>query len=887
LADTVSTITLAGAKDADGAVIGRQTLEQISATNEKELNENLARIFAGSNWEVTANPESDGSYTYFFREKSGDTRPVTLITSKEPPLVLRSGASGVQDVFMIPMPVSALTKAEYDDANRRVSFEDNSAKVDAVPCELPGYFAVGLRGPVKDQSIDKINSHRALPIGNGPSQMCVLVNILCLVPSKKPDEEADIDVIVQNDPWNPQRTLVFDMSGSVKPTLYFELFREVMIENIFDSAVFSQESFLKSKCNDPISDECRNSAYASLRQVKPQVKLGITFYIGQDPVPADIAFDLCNITGCGEGSGKNGFNTYEAARPELTRAAKALEEQTKAIVPAGQDFPVDLPVNPGRGEFRFYQGPYGQNIAGRLFGDVCISFNNETACVPSGNRQKIVEWSIAEDLPLFLSVSLAPAKDEVPEINAAIASLLLSTTATDAELESALKVIFSLPIEKRTAEIYEKLKTIAFGIEQTPDTPKDAEGWSTVERDRSADAAVAAVLGAWALKGDASARAALFELLGKPEFIGSEEAKTVVARSLALIITDEEAKTLLKKIKASPDAGENSVFLAALAGHEEFLDGLKAMLMSNYHPDLYETAKSPAVIEAMRRIFMDPIIQTDDLDIRVEARNMLAGNNWQNDLLQRVHEEILLDKELSIHETSKAMDPTLTLIYEYAVKAIPRELVKRSTLAVNTDLTKRHLYVGVSEDAMERQGVALANTAQKEEAYLSIRPDEDDDAEFTPIEVGLLESEGSVMLPHLSASELDSFFETAGASPEDDLTMVHWHIHPIGSTNGHKMAYNIPSSTDLSSYVRFAKKWADIIPSADFEFKILTPSGVLLLRPKDKFMAATKDADEYYSYERFVNLYQGVINNTGCRMTTEYLADQLEEYFDVEFKTIR
>lgn len=859
-------------EDDSGHRAGALSFEVLDISSEAALNARLATIFADSPWEVTAELREDGGFTYYFREKAGDPRPVMLLTSDKPPLLFRAIVDR-KDVLLIPHPDNSWTEANYDKNNRLISFEHPDTG--EWKCEFPSYIAIGIKEDVEDQVIDMTpymacsTGLRVRYDGRFLSPVSSLINVSCYGVPIESRKRTDI----KTDPDAPAYTmpgrLAFDLSGSTNPSLYLALFKEKITESIYRITRSAENDYLEHNCGMKRSRECDENFYKKLRANNLQVLLGISFYLGNEETVLGLKFDQCKMTGCS--ADLSPAEKRKNAQPLLDSLTRTIEERVDALLtggerkraPSGPDFPTEMPSK-GNLEFKFFQSPYGQNIAGRLFQEVCFYTNSLPECQPAADWKKVIDWSLREGLPLFLSVSLAPGEDPQQSVDDGI-SALLDEGASDKQIETAIRTIFAIPLSERSDKIYERLGAIC------------------KERgmDRSASGASAALLGAWALRGDSRARKILFEFLDDSLDIASEEAKTVVARILSIIITDKEAEEILNKIKAAPDAAANSMLLSTLAGHEEFFEGLK-ILFDSYHPKLYKAGSAHSIIDAMGRIFVDPIIQTGHLKLHLapHQRKLLSGNNWPTDLLQRVHEDIVSMQELSTDETADVLSSAIQLLRNFAAHSITREVVERDELDVNTDLTKRHIYPGLKPADIIRKGVQLARTAGREEAYISIEPD-DDSANPVAIEVGIFETEGSTSIPDLDSAEFERFFKTANARPDDELTIVQWHIHPIGRSNRHMLTDNIPSKADLLSYLYFALEWRKRAPNAHFEFRILTPYGVLLLKPNWKFLYAI-DRDTA-TYIDSVRVYQAVINNAGGQITMERFKGLMEDCFISEF----
>ncbi len=875
-----------GPQDDPNIQIDARSIEQIAIAGEVALNERLKTIFTDSPWVVTAELDGNGSYTYYFRSKTGDTRPVILLTNDKPPLLLRSGTAD-QDVLLIPLPDNSWTTADYDENNRLIYFEDHP-DVEGSNCELPGYLAIGLKDTVGDQTIKMTpysaygvglhvqhGGHRYLPVS-------LLIDVRCNEVAKGSRKKIDIKIDPETSAFMLNGRLVFDLSGSTNPSLYFTLFKKELPEYIHIFTRVAEDHYMDQMCGrwQTRSRDCERKIYKELREKNPQAKLGLTFYLGDEKIDFDMPFDLCKVTSCD--TIDDYHDNVKAAQSVLAPLIREIEKKIDTLTtgtgkeaPAGPDFPVEMPVD--LLELGLFQSPYGQNVAGRMFQDVCLSIESDESdpkCLSATDRKKVIDGSLEKGLPLFLSISLAPDEersiDPSPINRATTIQGLLNEGSTDREVEDSIRAMFTIHLSDRTDNIYERLVSLC----------KDKE------RDRSASGASASLLGAWALKGDAKARHILLDLLNDSLNISSEEAKTVVARTLALIIDDEEASAILNRIKSKPDAQINSMLLSALAGHEEFFEGFK-ILLDSYHPRSYETGQAPSIVEAMGRVFIDPILQAGDLKLELtpDQQKVLSGNNWPNDLLQRVHEELVLSQKISTDETAYALFPLIELMQGYAAYSIPREMVEKNELDVNTDLTKRHIYPGLKQRDIIRCGVQLARTAGHEEAYLSIEPKDDDKAKPVAIEIGVFETDGSTSVPRLSQAEIDKFLQTAKVAPNNEFTITHWHIHPIGRTNRHRLTDNIPSDADLRSYLYFTKEWQKKAPNANVEFRILTPYGVLFLKPKEAFtVAADRNASIYI---KFVGRYQSAIQDSGGQISTPRLKILLKDYFEVEFETIK
>jgi len=891
-------------------------LEGGASASIDEINAKLTNLFADSPYFVVAEQEGNQIAYYFnWKDKDAQGTPIKLASSDiEHTLQIYKGLD--QNVLLIPLQSSDWAKATYNNDLSVVDLKGTNKK-----CQYASFVAIGVKGNVGGSVFLDGKKYIASPINEWPfkdlrplkeghkqfdrnSPATTLVEITCAGGEATPENSKTktppaIEPKFGREPVISNKPFVYDLTGSsglFSPELQQNNLVQLFTFYTVIRAGEAKDKYVDAACEKRFHGFCEREVNNALLKNDTRFVLPVEFMINGKKVQKNINLSLCELVGCGSGQTADPRNAIQEGIRQLYALKDEVLKEEDTSSESGID-PIALATNEDTNGVAFVgQFPLGKS-AGRELPKFCAKLYSNKICTELIDKEALLGWSLKEKLPLFISMGLVPTDNHSSlTLEAAVATLTYKN-ASDKDIDNAIRVIYARANKKERDASIKALFDLALNG----------------QRDRNVSGNATALLCAWALKGDKIATDLVLELFERAKELGSEEAKTVIARTTSLLIDDAKAQKILAKVKENPTAGINSILVAALAGRKEYAEALGIILNESFNLDMFAMEKTPSILEATGRTFIDPSTEMPKLlkGLTREDREMLVGAKWPDAEFQRIVAILGKYQKRSIAQTEASTDSIQQVVVQSARIVNNPTLVEKNDLVVNTSLRERFFYKTMTMNDFESQGIALAKQKGGLEEHYTATKLQD---RFAAIETGYLESEGSVFISSPNNEEYQMLLaELDGLDDKNNpVTLIDYHIHPVGNEKRHALALVAPSDTDLNTYFRTAIEWRQMFPEAKMEFRIMTPSGVLVLKPNKDFYkmvdrsikkardgeAARKATGEIVTntrtdegliiaatdgdYQNMIEWYNSQSEASGCQFMPYQLKWLLEKAFEVE-----
>jgi hypothetical protein len=393
-----------------------------------------------------------------------------------------------------------------------------------------------------------------------------------------------------------------------------------------------------------------------------------------------------------------------------------------------------------------------------------------------------------------------------------------------------------------------------------------------------------AILASWAVRGDAEAKQILLNIFDNADKLDVSE-KAYLGKCVSLLLTDDEAKGIAKRILENPTSEKNTFYLIALGGHREFNDAVKFMLDTVWSHNLIINPSFGNIVAAFSAVFNDPIIQFNyPPSFDQQAIAELAGIKWDAEMLQRGFEILATE---GLPALSKQTSLAESAIYSYAVAFLNPKWVRKDQLRLNP-IPRERYWGTIPIRALEESMVEISKTADWEEGWDYFKAG---DQEFT-FESGLIQTSVSAVLS-TDWGHIDNVLTEASAN-KDELIIIQYHIHPYGDVGLPSKMNVLPSPQDLLMIFYRLVGARRRYPTARVEFRIASPHGITKIIPSKKLIELADEAIKTSKetgveveiprdVESNIELYDRYTWSKFDLYKVSQIKSDLSPYFEVEF----
>ncbi len=505
------------------------------------------------------------------------------------------------------------------------------------------------------------------------------------------------------------------------------------------------------------------------------------------------------------------------------------------------------------------------------------NFHDYSSTIPAEDGTKRIKDAFDKRIPIFLSIVLndeplkkdllsTDFKNALREIDTEEEAIGIANQESPKEIDlfTAIGKLTELEETKRKG-LYDRLIAIA--------------------RDERYDVHVTkraiALAAFWAIKGDSKAKETLFRSFLAVEKLPSITGQVFLAKCVAAIIDDLGAETLLKMITKDPEGRENYLYLIALSSNDKFLTALQFMMDHVWTYRIIKNQEKANLLIALLVLFSDPAVRYEYPDeMRKDVLNILAGGGWTPERLQEAF-ETFAGGVLPVLAAETA--PAVGMMATFAIKILQPEWKERKMVELNPIPRERFFY-HLSKEGFERNVGQLVKNAKWEEGWLAFYTHNDS----LQVETGLLSSQGSTVV------NVDWDFVEKGVSKP--LIVIDYHIHPWHDTSIPIKMSAFPSGADFFNWFGKLCELRRRYPKAQIEFRIISPQGVTVIKPKENFLEEldaiieldTKGlryipkeyTDAVMKYETYVHEYLDTARLSGMWKITGYFGIEVPKVED-------
>ncbi len=341
-----------------------------------------------------------------------------------------------------------------------------------------------------------------------------------------------------------------------------------------------------------------------------------------------------------------------------------------------------------------------------------------------------------------------------------------------------------------------------------------------------------AILATWAVRGDAEAKQLLLNIFENADKLEVSE-KAYLSKCVSLLLTDDEAKELARRILENPTSEKNTFYLIALGGHREFNDTVKFMLDTVWSHNLISNPSFGDIVAAFSAVFNDPILQFNyppSFDQKAIAE--LAGIKWDAEMLQHGFEILATEGLPALSEQTRLAEEA---IYSYAVAFLNPKWVKKDSLPLNP-IPRERYWGTIPLQTFEESRVEISKTADWEEGWDYFKAG----AQEFAFESGLIQTSASAVIS-TDWGHIDNVLTEAKAN-KDELIIIQYHIHPYGDVGLPSKMNVLPSPQDLLTAFYYLVDARRRYPTARVEFRIASPHGITKVIPSKKLIELADEA---------------------------------------------